>query len=548
MRARSLLLALAGTLAAAQAALADPLHVVRYEDHGPGARRLIERRTLEDDRLALSGTAVRERSYPQFYVEQQQVGPARIVELKSRSVTALLRILEQRGVKEMEVSPTEAADEVVTLVDNGPTANRIDLVFMGDGYTAAEKDKFYADIRRLVGEMFDGDTFHSFLPLFNVHAVFRASQESGIGKNSRPKRTAYKLSREGDTLRAIYPGDMAAIRDSCSKAPDCDYKVMIANDPYYGGLGGEVAISTSSPGSGIVVLRHELGHTFGDVGEEYDGGGYFGANWARTIAEIGWKPWATEPEIKPEPAVARVLGWPWHNLKNGPYKAKFTSDGQQAATTLRFSASGMGNDGDLRVQLDGRDFAIRGPNTDDRKFYNFDFGALSAGDHEIVFTETQHDGNNYVSSLDMHEYGAGFHFDNDFVGAYPVFAEDGSVDGYRSNFERCLMRNMESTKFCVNCQENLWLKFLATVKLIDGVDVVHQADTLKVTVNVQKLGDYEVRWTKDGVAVPELDGQLSWTRPEATARGSWDVQVRFVTPEVKQDPDALLTDRKTVRL
>lgn len=42
-------------------------------------------------------------------------------------------------------------------------------------------------MKRLHQEMFEGVTFRSFLPLFNVWAVFRASVESGIGKNSRPK-------------------------------------------------------------------------------------------------------------------------------------------------------------------------------------------------------------------------------------------------------------------------------------------------------------------------------------------------------------------------
>jgi hypothetical protein len=40
---------------------------------------------------------------------------------------------------------------------------------------------------------------------------------------------------------------------------------------YYGGLGDEVAIFTSSPTSGGLALRHELGHILADVGE----GDYF---------------------------------------------------------------------------------------------------------------------------------------------------------------------------------------------------------------------------------------------------------------------------------
>ena len=36
--------------------------------------------------------------------------------------------------------------------------------------------------------------------------------------------------------------------------------------------GGQFVIGTKSRTTGTVVLRHEMGHNFIDVGEEYDGG------------------------------------------------------------------------------------------------------------------------------------------------------------------------------------------------------------------------------------------------------------------------------------
>jgi hypothetical protein len=51
----------------------------------------------------------------------------------------------------------------------------------------------------------------------------------------------------------------------------CDYPSIIGNDPFYGGLGGEFVIATESETSGTIVLRHEMGHNFISVGEEYDG-------------------------------------------------------------------------------------------------------------------------------------------------------------------------------------------------------------------------------------------------------------------------------------
>lgn len=44
--------------------------------------------------------------------------------------------------------------EVVKIVDSGDQGNRIDVVFMGDGYTAPERQAFFDDIARLTEEMF----------------------------------------------------------------------------------------------------------------------------------------------------------------------------------------------------------------------------------------------------------------------------------------------------------------------------------------------------------------------------------------------------------
>lgn len=130
---------------------------------------------------------------------------------------------------------------------------------MGDGYTKEEKDKFLGDMKRLHYEMFTGVTFSSYLPLFNIWAVYRSSVESGIGTHGKPKNTAYGLYRIGTELRGVYWSKPGNARQSCkATGPNaCDYPTIIGNDPYYGGLGGEFTISTSSPTSGTVVLRHE---------------------------------------------------------------------------------------------------------------------------------------------------------------------------------------------------------------------------------------------------------------------------------------------------
>ena len=62
-------------------------------------------------------------------------------------------------------------DEVVKIIDSGPAENRIDVVFMGDGYTLSQRDQFFADMNRLAKDMWSGDTFASVKPLVNVWFV-----------------------------------------------------------------------------------------------------------------------------------------------------------------------------------------------------------------------------------------------------------------------------------------------------------------------------------------------------------------------------------------
>ncbi|MCX6124022.1 MAG: M64 family metallo-endopeptidase, partial [Proteobacteria bacterium] len=477
------------------------------------------------------------------------IGTAMIHEVRSTDNQALDKWLKAQNVPaniiQMDEDNFAATDEVRTIVSSGPAANRIDLVFMGDGYTDNEREKFFADIKRLVTDMFIGQTFTAYLPLFNVHAVFRASNATGIGHGS-PIDTAYGLYREGETLRAIFPSKQSAIRSSCGKAPGCDYPVVIANDPYYGGLGGEFAISTSSVSSGTIVLRHELGHNFGRVGEEYDGGGYFGANSSRSPSNVSWRHWASSNPVKAEPALARHLSWPWHKLDQGPFTADFKSDGLQAKTWIRLSASGIETNDTLKISFDGQDLPFASPNRLDRSFINIGLPGLSKGAHKLEFSEHVDDHNNWLSNLTVHEYGPDFHSENGFIGAFPVFAENLEVAGYRPTNEGCLMREMENPFFCPVCQENNWLNFFDKVSLIDSAKATKIGDSLNVKLTPVSLGQFrsggtgpagehlEIRWYQGGVELSEYAGLTEWSRPLTSIGPNLEVRVQYLTSQIRK--------------
>jgi len=507
--------------------------------------------------------SLRITEYPQFIQEHHPVSPSAIIELTSTDTSQINQWLNANGLETLNLSTfnnrkndrSDLADEVRTIVDSGPAENRINLVFMGDGYTAQEREKFFADIARLTQDLFVGKTFKSYLPIFNVHAVFRPSLTSGIGRGS-PADTAYGLYRDGETLRAIFPSNPSAIRESCNQAPACDYPVVIANDPYYGGLGGEFAISTSSETSGSVVLRHELGHNFGRVGEEYDGGGYFGANFSMSPYTPNWLSWVDAPDqLRREPMIARFIDWPWHKLEKGPFTARLRSNGKFSKTYVRLSASGIETPDTLSINLDGQDLDFTSPNRPDRSFVNIELPGLSPGDHTLTIREKVLDHNNWLSSLTVHEYAPDFNDRLGHVGAFPVFAKDLEESGFRPTNESCLMRDMTHDFFCPVCQENNWIKFFEKISLIDKTSSAREGNRIIAnikTLDLRKSQDIfpfskkqetpshmddsqlEIRWYADGRELEQFRNKQSLMYEPVTPIQSLEVEARFLTPEVRK--------------
>lgn len=133
---------------------------------------------------------------------------AKIIEIYAKSLNILETYVDsicesKEFVPAKEKRQTMEGAEIQKIVYGGDEANRIDVVFMGDGYVADERDQFFDDIRRLTTDMFNGDTFRSYLPLFNIWAVYVESVESGIGYDG-PKDTAFRLYRTAGQLRGVF--------------------------------------------------------------------------------------------------------------------------------------------------------------------------------------------------------------------------------------------------------------------------------------------------------------------------------------------------------
>lgn len=61
----------------------------------------------------------------------------------------------------------------------GERSKRINIVFLGDGYTSDEMDKYNSNVQGVVEELFNAEPYSSYRNYFNVYTIEVPSEESG---------------------------------------------------------------------------------------------------------------------------------------------------------------------------------------------------------------------------------------------------------------------------------------------------------------------------------------------------------------------------------
>ncbi len=172
------------------------------------------------------------------------------------------------------IDRSKLKDNKVTQIQRkGATDAKVDLVFIGDGYSAAEQDLFMKDARLFTESLFKTAPFDNHRDDFNVWAVNVISEDSGtdmsgegIYKNTGLNAGFYTFG----VSRYLTTPDMKSIRDAVWNVP-CDAIFILVNSERYGGGGmyNFYAIGTAHNQKTQEVFVHEFGHSFAGLADEY---------------------------------------------------------------------------------------------------------------------------------------------------------------------------------------------------------------------------------------------------------------------------------------
>ncbi|MEW5901188.1 MAG: M64 family metallopeptidase [Acidobacteriota bacterium] len=166
-----------------------------------------------------------------------------------------------------------AGGEIYAALKNGEPHDKVDLVFLAEGYTAEDLAKFKADVDKFSGYLFSIEPYRTLKPRFNICGVFHPSAERGMDE---PRQAAFKKTvldasfNAFDLDRYMLCEEGHRIREMAAQVP-YDAIIILVNSKRYGGGGiyNDYCITTVDNEASLRVFVHEFGHSFAGLADEY---------------------------------------------------------------------------------------------------------------------------------------------------------------------------------------------------------------------------------------------------------------------------------------
>jgi hypothetical protein len=164
-------------------------------------------------------------------------------------------------------------DKVFDILINGDCHDKVDFVFLAEGYTSEEAEKFKDVAERFTNYLFDMEPYKSHKSQFNVRAVMRPSAESGVDQPTRGIECNTVMDASSNALgtaRYMLINNNKAMQDVAAAVP-CDAILIAANTSIYanGGIYNRYCIFAADNNRSPSICPHEFGHAFGGLADEY---------------------------------------------------------------------------------------------------------------------------------------------------------------------------------------------------------------------------------------------------------------------------------------
>jgi hypothetical protein len=210
----------------------------------------------------------------------------------------------QEVVKQQPAAPAKP----IPIHVSGPSPDKVDLLVLGDGSTAAELKKFESDARRLVKHLFTVSPFKERAKDFNVWGLAVPTNESGITRPSTGVHHASELGTRYDIFgseRYVLTLDNRALRDIAQHAPYEFIEILVNNETYGGGgIFGQFSTAAAGNEWANYLFVHEFGHHFAGLADEY-----YTSPVAYATGGVRMEPWEPNATALRDPA---NLKWKRH--------------------------------------------------------------------------------------------------------------------------------------------------------------------------------------------------------------------------------------------
>ncbi|MGB7737781.1 MAG: M64 family metallopeptidase [Steroidobacteraceae bacterium] len=166
------------------------------------------------------------------------------------------------------------SQNLLAIEQHGAPPDKVDLLLLGDGYTAAEcASKFRADAERMTAALFRVQPFARRRQDFNVWGLCPPAADSGVSRPSTGVQHASPVGATYDAFgseRYVLSFENRALREIAAQAP-YEALVILANNDTYGGGGIFGLYSTVAVNSSWAdyLFVHEFGHHFAALADEY---------------------------------------------------------------------------------------------------------------------------------------------------------------------------------------------------------------------------------------------------------------------------------------